>query len=128
MTIRKVEAYLGSRGERVEKIAPIETDVSDDAIPTVFAGVATIMTSQQISPQQNVQIPNEIRFPIDAKTLDEAFENFESALNGFVDMMKKRQEELRNQASQQQQQEIYQPTKEEMEQLKRLRIPETDNS
>lgn len=126
--IRKVENYMGPRGERLEVMvlfnsetneaitAEVAKEQSIEEPLSIYAGVATIMSSIPGPDGQPIAaIPNELRFPIEASNPEEAISLYPSELNNFVEDLKRQQQE---EAAKVAEPEIYIPTAEETAALK----------
>lgn len=110
--IRRVESYVGSRGERIEALVLVDSD-SEQAITeaqaaemqieeplVVYAGVATIMSGIPGPDGRPVAaIPNELRFPLEANDVAAAIQAYQGSLQEFVNQLENQQREARQKAA-----------------------------
>lgn len=134
MLYREVESVVGLKQERIEVLHLADTEsgrLTQDAAKSasieeplqVFAGVATIMSGVPGPNGQPVAaIPNELRFPINASNLQEAFERYPEELQAFIEKLKQAQQEEAQKAAQAQSQEVYVPTAEESDAINNLKF------
>lgn len=132
MLIRRVDSFVGSRGERIEALVLIESETGDRITPeiaaeqsieeplTIFAGVATIMSGIPGPDGRPIAaIPNELRFPIEAENAADAVNAYPEKLNEFVEQLENQQREAQQKASKP---EIYVPDAAESEAINNLKI------
>lgn len=141
MLIRRVDSYMGDRGERVEAFILIDSDTGEEITsetlesynteePLVkYAGVATIMSGMP-GPDGNLvaAIPNEVRFPIDANSIGDAINSYPNKLNEFVEYLENQQKERSSQNSRSAAKpEIYVPNASETDAINNLKISSDSN-
>lgn len=106
MIVRKITQYIGNNGERIEELRAIDgesgsilTDeqkasLAEDDAEIMYLGLVIIPVGVNDSSGQMIDVrPQELRFPIDATNLKEAFEKFDTSAENAVKDLKKRSDE-----------------------------------
>lgn len=114
MTIRKITQYLGENGERIEELRSVDCETLQfiteesqaktavDGKNVLYLGLIIIPVSINDVNGQMIDIrPQELRFPIDANSLKEAFEKFANCMEDSVKDLQKRNEERNKEQSSQ---------------------------
>ncbi len=107
MLVRTIESFLGPNGERVERLKLINAETEKEAQPSefnstedpklAFLGVVGLpVTVENPNGQLQILCHQDVRFPIEASTLQESFEKFEPSLNNYLNWL--RQAKQRKQA------------------------------
>lgn len=106
MIIRKITQYIGGDGERIEVLEPIDSDtlapltdaqranLPNEETEVVFLGLVIIPVGVNDTSGQMIDVrPQELRFPIEADSIGEAFSKFNAAAETAMADLKKRSEE-----------------------------------
>lgn len=107
MIIRKITQYVASEGQRIEELKLIDSAtlsaptneqianlVEEERVDTLYIGVIIIPVGVNDANGEMIDVrPQELRFPINAQNLTEAFDKFARATEDAVSDLKKRSEE-----------------------------------
>lgn len=112
MLMRNVIQYFGPNGEKLEEMTlcdvetgkepsaeQIKTELTEPEPMTVYLGVMVIPVAIQGPDGRTVGVrPQEMRFPIDATSRKQAFENYQTAVDAAIKQLKADQEQRMKEA------------------------------
>jgi len=131
MLIREVSVYYGPNGEKLEKLVlkdaetlavptetiaeePIEVFLGEIVIPVAIQGKNPMTGKEEVIGVR----PQEMKFPIEATSVKEAYDKYQAAAQDAVNMLKKEQEARQKQAAQ----SILVPNAAQSEAINKLRL------